>query len=175
VIGAFGLLVLGIALIVAEVFLVSFGALAVAAGTCIILADVIAFGEGEAWGWGFVAAEIVLIPWVLWTAFRVLPRTRFGRRIVLEGPATAPKPGVPAFEHLLGKRGSALTDLRPAGTAEFGEERLSVVSLGGLVERGAAVVVASVEGTEVRVRRAPSPEPSAPAASPSSPPHPSPA
>ena len=155
-IAAVGLLLLGIALIVAEVFFVSFGALAIAAGLCILLADVMAFSESAAWGWTFVAAELVLVPLVLRTAFRTLPNTRFGRRFLLSGPATEPGAGVPAYERLVGARGRAATDLRPAGTAEFGEERLSVVSLGGLIERGEEVVVASVEGSEIRVRALPS-------------------
>jgi membrane-bound serine protease (ClpP class) len=164
VIGAIGLLLLGIALIVAEVFLVSFGALAVAAGICILLADALAFAEGPVWGWTFVGAEIVLIPLVLRGAFRILPKTRFGQRIVLSGPANAPGAGVPAHDRLVGTRGRALTDLRPAGTAQLGDERFSVVSLGGMIHLGDEVVVDSVEGTEIRVRRvaAPSPSPTSP-------------
>ncbi|MHC5011302.1 MAG: NfeD family protein, partial [Planctomycetota bacterium] len=60
--------------------------------------------------------------------------------------------GLPDFEHLEGREGKALTDLRPAGTADIGGERVSVVSIGGMIEKGAPLVVDSVEGPEVRVR-----------------------
>jgi membrane-bound serine protease (ClpP class) len=148
------LLVVGVALVVAEVLFVSFGLLALLAGACILAADLIAFGHSDAMGWTFVAAEVVLVPLALWGAFRVLPRLPFGRRMLLE--ASGPwSPAVPDWDRLLGKRGAALTDLRPAGTAEFDGERVSVVSVGGIVPKGAALVVVSVEGMEVRVRPAP--------------------
>lgn len=146
------LLVLGIALIVAEVFLVSFGILAVGAGLSFLLADWIAFSEGPVYGWSLIAAEIILIPLVLKGAFRVLPHTRFGKRMVLTGPATAPASSVPSYDRLVAARGRAVTDLRPSGLAEFGDERVSVVSLGGLVPHGSEVVVVAVEGSEIRVR-----------------------
>jgi membrane-bound serine protease (ClpP class) len=156
------LVVLGTALAVAEVFFVSFGVFSVASGACILIADVIAFGEGPAVGWTFVAVEIVLLPLAVWYAFRVLPRTPFGRRMVLAAPAPAgPAAAVPAFEHLVGRAGRAVTDLRPAGTALIEGERLSVVAVGGFLSAGQDVVVDSVEGVEIRVRASapPSPDP----------------
>jgi membrane-bound serine protease (ClpP class) len=156
------LVVVGTALAVAEVFFVSLGAFAVAAGACILFADLIAFGESPTIGWIFVAAELVILPLAIRYAFRVLPRLPFGRRMLLTGPATAPRPAVPAFDHLVGRAGRAITDLRPSGTVEFGDERLSVVSMSGMLPRGTAVVVVSVEGTEIRVRPA-EPDPRSPA------------
>jgi membrane-bound serine protease (ClpP class) len=156
VIWAFVLLVLGTALAVSEVFFVSLGVLALASGLCLLGAAAIAFGESAAWGWSFVAGEVLLVPLAVRAAFQVLPRLPFGRRMILSGPATLPVPAVPGYQHLVGQTGRALTDLRPSGTAEIGAEgegeRLSVVSLTGLVPRGAAVTVVAVEGTEIRVR-----------------------
>ena len=55
--------------------------------------------------------------------------------------------------------GTALTDLRPAGTAEFSGERRSVVSEMGLVAAGTPVSVVAVEGYRIVVRPQPSPTP----------------
>lgn len=54
---------------------------------------------------------------------------------------------------LMGATGTTLTVLRPAGTAQFGERKLDVVSEGDYVDPGAQVVVMRVEGTRVIVRR----------------------
>ena len=47
----------------------------------------------------------------------------------------------------------ALTVLRPAGTAVFGERRLDVVSSGDLIPKDARVRVVRVEGGRIVVER----------------------
>jgi membrane-bound serine protease (ClpP class) len=49
-------------------------------------------------------------------------------------------------EDLIGLEGVTLTDLRPAGTARFGEERVDVVSSGSWVQAGTPVRVVRSEG-----------------------------
>ena len=154
------LVLIGLAFILAEVFFPSLGLFGLIATGCIILADVLAFEEGIAVGWAFIAAEVVLVPLVIWGGFRLLPRLPFGRRMILAGPTLEPGAGAPDYGHLVGHAGVALTDLRPVGLARFGDERVSVVAVGGLIEEKAAVTVLAVEGTEVRVRAAPPPSPS---------------
>jgi membrane-bound serine protease (ClpP class) len=58
---------------------------------------------------------------------------------------------------LEGAVGTALTDLRPAGLARFGDERVDVVTLGDFIVAGTAVRVARVEGNRVTVRTHPQP------------------
>jgi membrane-bound serine protease (ClpP class) len=146
------LTLVGMALVVAEVFFPSLGLLSVAAGTCILVADILAFQEATWIGWVFVAVQIVLLPVVIRGAFAVLPRTPFGRRMVLSAPTSAAAGAMPDLRRLLGREGVALTDLRPAGIVRVGPERVSVVAQGGLVTRDTPVIVVAVEGSEVRVR-----------------------
>lgn len=148
----FILMVVGFALVVAEVFFVSMGILSVLAGACIVIADVMAFDEGPAWGWIFIAIQAVGIPLLVWGAFRILPRLPFGRRMLLTGPVTEPGGGFPDLSHLVGRTGEALTPLRPSGMARFGDERVSVVGTGGMIPKGSEVEVVSVQVTEVKVR-----------------------
>jgi membrane-bound serine protease (ClpP class) len=49
-------------------------------------------------------------------------------------------------EDLVGLQGVTLTDLRPAGTARFGDERVDVVSSGSWVQAGTPVRVVRAEG-----------------------------
>ena len=52
---------------------------------------------------------------------------------------------------LVGRTGTAETDLRPAGAARFGEDRIDVVSTGDFIETGAAVRIVEHEGSRVAV------------------------
>ncbi|MBL9126358.1 MAG: hypothetical protein JNL97_01865, partial [Verrucomicrobiales bacterium] len=53
---------------------------------------------------------------------------------------------------LLNQSGSALTHLRPSGTALIGGRRVDVITEGSMVERGSPVRVVAVEGMRVVVR-----------------------
>jgi membrane-bound serine protease (ClpP class) len=53
---------------------------------------------------------------------------------------------------LLNQTGSALTNLRPAGTAIINDRRVDVVTEGAMIERGTPVKVVAVEGMRVVVR-----------------------
>lgn len=53
---------------------------------------------------------------------------------------------------LLNQSGTAVTELRPSGTALIGGKRIDVVTDGSFVERGTPVRVVAVEGMRVVVR-----------------------
>ena len=149
------LLLVGLGFVLAEVFFPSLGVFGLLAGTCILAADWIAFQQGPIYGWSLITAEIVLVPLVITQALRILPSTRFGKRMFLAGPVTEGGSAVPDHGSLVGRSGVAMTDLRPAGTIRIGDRRISVVALGGFLDSGTLVVVDAVEGTEIKVRRAP--------------------
>lgn len=96
-----------------------------------------------------VAASVALL--------RFLPRLPFGRRLILDtgldtaiGYASAPE----ADRQWLGKGGTAVSPLRPAGIAEFDGTRVDVVSQGEWIDAGAVIEVIRVEGNRIVVRRA---------------------
>lgn len=98
-------------------------------------------------------------------AFWLLPNVRLGRALVLStrlktevgstvsatvaGSGANPTTG---FDHLLGQQGIATSDLRPAGVARFGYQRVDVVTEGEFVAKGAVIEVLRVEGNRVTVR-----------------------
>lgn len=87
---------------------------------------------------------------------RLLPRLPFGRRLILETglPASQGYESSPPGDHeWMGKRGRAMSPLRPAGIAEFDGTRVDVVSDGPLIESGAAVEVIRVDGNRIVVRQ----------------------
>jgi membrane-bound serine protease (ClpP class) len=89
----------------------------------------------------------------LFLIFRFLPRVRVARPFVLSSAVEEVAPPKNELEALLGAIGTALTDLRPAGTAQFGDRRVDVVTSGEFIDRGQSIRVIEVEGPRVVVRR----------------------
>ena len=54
---------------------------------------------------------------------------------------------------LLGQKLIAYTDLRPAGVAVFGDEKLDVVTDGDFIEKGNEIVIVRVEGMRIVVKK----------------------
>ena len=91
--------------------------------------------------------------------FWLLPNSRFTRIFALSTrldnePGTDPERArlVASYDYLKGQQGVATTDLRPAGVARLGNERVDVVTEGNYISNGSAVEVLRVEGTRVVVR-----------------------
>jgi membrane-bound serine protease (ClpP class) len=85
-----------------------------------------------------------------WLWVRYFPDSRAARAFVSHkavGEIGTEKP------ELLNQTGTALTPLRPAGTAVLQGKRVDVVTEGQMIERGAAVKVVAVEGMRVVVRQ----------------------
>ena len=142
-------------LIVAEVFLPSGGTLSLCALACVAGGVVIFFGQSTVVGWIGVLVAAVMVPLLLMTAYRVLPRTRFGRRVMLAPPARERGDAIadsPELGKLLGQTGRVLTPLRPVGMCEFDERRVECVAESGYVRKDETVTVIRVEGTQVTVR-----------------------
>jgi membrane-bound serine protease (ClpP class) len=68
----------------------------------------------------------------------------------LAGYASAPE----TDRRWIGKRGTALSPLRPAGIAELESERVDVVSQGEYIEANTPIEVVRVDGNRIVVRRA---------------------
>ena len=107
---------------------------------------------------GQVALSLLLAIGVSLALLRVLPRLPFGRRLVLEAglPAEAGYASAPESDRRwLGKRGTAVSLLRPAGIAHLDGERVDVVSDGEFIEAGEPIEVIRVDGNRIVVRRPP--------------------
>lgn len=160
----FLLVIIGLALIVAEVFFVSLGALGGMAALSLLSAIVLAFTHhGQGVGFLFLGLAAVGAPVVAWFALKALPNTRFGRLMILAGPnreeigSAAPSD----LQGLLHATGVAESVLRPAGIARIAGRRVDVVTRGELIEPGTEVTVLEIEGSRVVVATTRVPSPSA--------------
>ncbi len=104
-----------------------------------------------------VGAGIVALAMIM---HRYLPHTPLFSHMMLEPPSDAElevishREALVDFEHLLGRRGVATTQLTPSGKARFGNELIDVIADGEVISRGGAVVVVEVHGNRVVVRSA---------------------
>jgi membrane-bound serine protease (ClpP class) len=89
-----------------------------------------------------------------------LPSIPYANRLVLRPPHEKPEDELDAGDQdggqglaaLLGAIGSAATTLRPAGIARFGDRFIDVVSEGNLIEMGSRVQVVEIEGNRIVVK-----------------------
>ena len=164
------LFVIGVSLLMTEVFLIpGFGIIGVAGLACIFAALLMAMVEhypGEGWlppaaqlqgaitELGATLAGVVLAALLL---ARWLPKTTFYRSLVLtteEKAAQGYQPG-PLEKTLTGLRGVAASQLRPAGIGDFGGKRMDVVSRGDFIEKGKPIVIVETGANRILVELAP--------------------
>jgi membrane-bound serine protease (ClpP class) len=176
----------GVALIAVEIFLLPGIGIAGITGIILMLGGLTMtfvppvrlpdeFGVTIAIPWGNVQKGLVVVTagmlcsLLLWAwLIRYLPRTPRLNRLILTtivgggegGPVVAdiPSPTQEVAWPPTGARGKAVTDLRPAGAAEFVDEALNdtrtvdVESDSGFIRAGSEVVVRKVRGSRVMVK-----------------------
>lgn len=104
---------------------------------------------------GRVAVALLVALAAAVAMLRFLPRLPFGRRLVLEADMRSEQgyASAPDEDRLrLGRTGTALSPLRPAGVAEIDGDRVDVVTEGGFVAAGTAIEVTQVDGNRIVVR-----------------------
>ncbi|MGP4067687.1 NfeD family protein [Halobacillus sp. B29] len=147
------LLILGIGLVIAEIFLP--GGIAGIAGVVSIVASLMLSSADMghmAMSIGIALIATIIVSIVL---FKTMGLERgFFRHIILQDSTSAEKGYLSSTSRLelIGMVGETMTPLRPAGTAVFDGERLDVVTEGGFVGTGQSVKVLKTEGSRIVVR-----------------------
>lgn len=154
------MLVAGIFLAFLETILPSGGLLGFLAAASLVGAVVIGFMHGEPAGWVILLATFVCVPVLIVLGLKVLPKTPFGRRMILANPNKQLDPvggkveiSDENFSPLRDKSGVTVTELRPSGIAEIDGKRYSVVSEGEMIGPSVEIVVKEVEGNNIIVRK----------------------
>ncbi|MDO4836410.1 MAG: NfeD family protein [Clostridia bacterium] len=148
--------ILGIAFLIAELFLPGFGVSGICGVLCLIAVCVIQFLTAKPLAAILVTAVLGLILIAMLIVFmRSMKRgVLFRSPIVLKEriEADAVKPSTGTLEHLLGKTGTAITPLRPSGIALIDGQRYSVESQATFIDKDSEITVLSVDGTKITVR-----------------------
>ena len=149
----FMLLAAGLILIGVEIF-VPGAVLGILGGLCLLGAIMTGFFAFPGLGI-YIAVGIVLVTGVallLWIRF--FPGTSFGQRLtVSKDLASSKSSDAPAFLELIGKEGTAISDLRPAGYVLIDRQRMDCMTRGEMISRGTLVKVIHAEGNHVFVAK----------------------
>src|SRR5262249_21680152 len=151
---AYLLIVLGLALLIAELFIPSAGMLFLASSLCILGGVVLSFIYGDAAiGMVTLLSVFVVVPAMATLMLYIWPRTPMGRRLILRDrdETTAQLPVNLELEGLRGRYGRALSDLRPAGTVDFDGRRIDTIGEGPMIQAGAWVRCVDVRAGTVVV------------------------
>lgn len=156
------LIVLGLLVLVAEVFIPSYGTLSIVAMVCIILGVTLIFFIPESEGGGtqrgllILLVLFLLVPAVVGVSFYYWPKTRVGKQFFLPEPeedqTLAASPEYLELEQLKGQIGKAVTPLRPAGVSLIRGHRIDTKTEGIFVDAGRWVRVLDVRMGQVTVR-----------------------
>ncbi len=163
------LFVVGVVLLVVEVYVTpGFGVAGVVGVVFILVSLVLAisalpidvsFNTGELkWSLARVVGSMLAVAVMLFAAMAILPKTRFRSVLVLEtsidGTTAGGNEGKVISEVVSkGLAGVAETYLRPAGIARFGGMRVDVTTQGDFIEKGEKVVIIRAMGNHVVVRK----------------------
>jgi len=109
-------------------------------------------GISPAAGMLFVAADVVLVPVVLFAGIKLLVKSPVTLKTSLS-KADGYSSQAEDLAGLMGQSGKALTDLRPAGIGMISGKRVDVVSRGEYSEKGMEIVVLAVDGNRVVVKK----------------------
>ncbi|MBN1164452.1 MAG: nodulation protein NfeD [Candidatus Krumholzibacteriota bacterium] len=157
------LFVIGVILLLVEIFLIpgfgitgTLGIIAIVASLYLSLVgrffhptDI--FSGAKVLAISFISSFLIIL-----IALRFLPKFTPVNRLVLkttESVSAGFRSSPESYRELEGKTGIALTTLRPAGTALIEDEKLSVVTEGEFIEKNMKIRVKKIEGYRIVVER----------------------
>jgi membrane-bound ClpP family serine protease len=146
------ILIIGIVLLIVEMFTPGFG-VAGGLGVVLLVIGIILTARSPVEAVILFLILILLIAIVLAIVLRSASKGKLNKKLVLNlssrkdlGYTSSSYP-----QELVGKTGVAITALRPAGTGEFDDFRLDVVTEGDFVDKDTRIRVLSVSGNRIVV------------------------
>ncbi len=144
------LMVLMVAFIVLEFITPSMGLLSVLAFAALAGSIVAAYRVSNHYGLAIAVLDLLLAPTAVAIGLRYLRSSRIA--VTSEVSAGAQDELARRYAALVGKNGTAVTPLRPAGTARIGDDKYDVITEGMHVDPGSPIRVVRVEGDKIVVR-----------------------
>lgn len=150
------LIIIGVLLIAIEIFLIPGFGFAGLAGLVLIFSGVYFAADTFAQGALYLLITFLATGLLIYAGVktgrvkRLWGKIFLGEQQNIDSGYIAPKAD---YIKYLGKQGTALTLMRPAGSAIIDGERVDVVSEGSYIEKGANIKVIAVEGTRIIVRK----------------------
>ncbi len=143
----------GVIVLIAEIIIPSGGLLgAVSIGLFGYSLYLVFTGISVFAGMIFVVADIIMFPVVLFAGIKLLAKSPATLKTSLS-KADGYSSQSEELIQFMGLTGTAITDLRPAGTGHINNMRVDVVSRGEYIDKGSEILVSAVEGNRVVVRK----------------------
>jgi len=148
------ILLLGLILLIIEMFPPGFG-VAGGLGLVLLVAGIILTASTPLEALVMIVILLVILGAALTVVLHSAAKGKLSKTLVLNDSLNkeAGYIGTEDLEYFIGKEGTTLTVLRPAGTAEFDGIRLDVVSEGDYIPRNSKVKIIQVTGRRIVVRK----------------------
>lgn len=147
------LFTIGLLLLAAEV-MVPGGILGIAGGVLLFTGCILSFVRlGSTEGMIAIAITIVAAAIVFYIQFKILPKTKFGRRFFLDRQLSATSSTIGAeTRDLVGKEAKSITVLSPSGYVTIEGKRYEAVSQSGQIPAGITLEVIAANPFQLTVR-----------------------
>lgn len=148
-------------LLVLEVFIPSAGIIAVTSAIVAIAGIVCLFRYDTNWGLIGSLAVMVIGPILGGFMLKIWPSTPIGRRLIYGDQTEEDRQRLAESERamqaerlaLIGLEGKAITDLRPIGMAQIGDNRYEVLAESGWIKAGSSLRITHADGAQIKVRQ----------------------
>lgn len=148
-------LVVATVLLIIEMYMPGVGIPGIAGVVFIFIGVYLAWKEhGALAGLAVLLVAIALVALAVTLSIRSTNKGRLSKSSLILKSSTNKEEGYIATEDrqdLLGKEGTSLSVLRPSGIAQFGDERLNVVSQGEFIPKDARLQIVQVDGSRLVV------------------------
>ncbi|MCK5128233.1 MAG: hypothetical protein KAQ68_00160 [Clostridiales bacterium] len=148
--GAAVCFVLGIALVIVEMFTPGLTAPGVT-GFILLIVGIVLTADTFLEALILILVIMALLSIILFFILRSASKGKLNRSPIIKKDTESDYISVDDMKFFVGKEGVALTVLRPAGTCDFNGVRLDVVTEGSFIQKGTKVKVIRVEGRKILV------------------------
>lgn len=100
-----------------------------------------------------VIVGLIILGGTLYIELKLLPRTRFGKRLFLSRAIDSTSQPEVATEEIVGSEGETLTALVPTGIVLINDQKYEGFSVSGMLEKGTPVTVVDFDTFRVRVKK----------------------
>ncbi|MBU0464996.1 MAG: serine protease [Proteobacteria bacterium] len=145
--------VIGILVIIVEIFIPSFGLLTVIALSVLFYSLYLVFTTiSTTAGMIFTGLDIALLPVLIIFGMKILARSplSLNRELSKQDGVVSQRQGLETYLHMKGK---SVTDLRPAGMAQINSQRVDVVTDGEYIDADTPIAVTGVKGNQIIVEK----------------------
>jgi len=145
--------IIGILVVIAEIFIPSLGLLAVMALGIFLYSLYLVFTNiSSTAGTVFAGLDLVLVPVLVVSGMKILAKSSLAlrRELSKQDGVVSQRQGLEAYINMKGK---SVTDLRPSGMAQINSQRLDVVTDGEYIDADTPIVVTGVKGNQIIVEK----------------------